>query len=208
MGAGESKPIELPPKYTLHQNDNNITGISSETPECGYTEYKIGDKVKFQDKEKKNEYILEILDIKNDELLLGMSYNENSKKITYVSYQDVKKVNPTAVLIQPNPFTEGKKFKFKDNGQDIIAEVVRKEEETITENEKEKKISNIILKDGSGNEYKKILAETTFEPMPSTTKLSNSSGNKKYILEDDNKYRFKYAKYKAKYLMYKNNLHN
>ncbi len=206
MGAGESRPMELP-KYTTHESNGTITGISSETSEYGYTEYKLGDKVKFKDKEKKNEYILEILDIKNGELLLGTNKNENIKKITYVPLNEVKKANPYDDLIKPNPFTEGKKFKFKHEGRDIIAEVVRKEEETITENEREKKISNIILKDGSGNEYKKILGDTILEPMPSTTKLSNSSGNKKYILEDDNKYRFKYAKYKAKYLMYKNNLH-
>ena len=207
MGAGESKPTELP-IYTIHIYNSKITGISSDTSDYGYTEYKIGDKVKFKDKDRNNEYILEILEIQNGELLLGTKNNGHTQKITYIPFNDVKKENPTAAIIEPNPFTEGKKFKFKHEGRDIIAEVVRKEEEFITDNEKEKKILNIILKDGSGNEYKKILAETTFEPMPSTTKLSNSSGNKKYILEDDNKYRFKYAKYKAKYLMYKNNLHN
>jgi len=207
MGAGESKPIVIP-NYNILQNNSENVGISSETYECGYTDYKLGDKVKFYDKDRKNEYILEILEIQNGELLLGTKNNGHTQKITYIPFNDVKKENPTAAIIEPNPFTEGKKFKFKDEGRDIIAEVVRKEEETITENEKEKKIINIILKDGSGNEYKKILTETIFEPMQSTTKLSNSSGNKKYILEDDNKYRFKYAKYKAKYLMYKNNLHN
>ena len=52
MGAGESKPIELP-KYTTHESNGTITGISSETSEYGYTDYKLGDKVKFYDKDRK-----------------------------------------------------------------------------------------------------------------------------------------------------------
>jgi hypothetical protein len=36
----------------------------------------------------------------------------------------------------------------------------------------------------------------------------SGSGNKKYTLEEDSKYRVKYTKYKAKYLLQKNNLYN
>jgi hypothetical protein len=48
---------------------------------------------------------------------------------------------------------------------------------------------------------KKVHKKTPLTPMP-------DAGKKKYTLEEDSKYRFKYAKYKAKYLIQKNNLNN
>jgi hypothetical protein len=53
-----------------------------------------------------------------------------------------------------------------------------------------------------GTSMEKVNAETPRTPAP-PKKVETPAGSKKYTLEEENKYRLKYAKYKAKYLLLK-----
>ena len=90
---------------------------------------------------------------------------------------------------------------------DVIAEVIGY---IIRQIDKEvdfyKSIVQYKLSNGETGEIFWYQVKKVHKDAPLT--LFPAGRNKKYIVEDDSRYRFKYAKYKAKYLIQKNSLHN
>ncbi len=123
------------------------------------------------------------------------------KKINHLSTRDKKKD-------LSYPFNKGERICFKVNGKEVVAEIIDIEIVKNKNGDVDTNLSIIIFKCSDDKTYR--IKWRSVKKVHKDTPLSTSiaTGQKKYTLEDDNKYRFKYAKYKAKYLMYKNNLHN
>ena len=105
-------------------------------------------------------------------------------------------------------FNMGDRIIVNVNGGDVVAQITGIEIHKDTNGTVNKNISKITYRyangdEGTGNWWTVKVSKDT--PLSSPKSFENK---KKYTLEDDSRYRFKYAKYKAKYVMYKNNLHN
>jgi len=171
---------------------------------CGYLEYRIGDIVKYKDNYK-NEYTLKIIGIEKNKILLG---DQTGNKLDEVPYKNLlEKKKPDANLKIPDDYRKNSIISFEKKGKKITVKVTGF---SLTYNPNtniiDKKNSKLLYND---NKSEVNLDEPTLKKEPYGTALTNplllKSYQKKYILENDSKYRLKYAKYKIKYLMYKNN---
>ena len=160
--------------------------------DCRPGKYLIGDIVEYTDNYK-NKYILKILRIDSikKKVILGDETGNELDSIPYVNLKE--KLNPNAKLKIPDEYRRNSTVKFVKDGKELIGTV---RGFTKWESNGQKNIVlTVKLEDGT---------ETT---IPSTQQelkvIESDSGNKKYTLEDNNKYRVKYMKYKAKYLAQK-----
>jgi hypothetical protein len=147
--------------------------------------------------------------------IIGFSFDQQSQK--YVLNLEGDDFNVSAFIDsikekKNKDISLSTEFNLKDhiivnvNGGDVVAEItgiqLRKNANGIVD----KNGSTIDYRYSNGNEGKTNF--WSFKKVPKDTPLTSPiplEKNKKYTLEDDSRYRFKYAKYKAKYLAQKNN---
>ncbi len=212
MGQGSSTSIihSLPfgrihsKPYFIKMENGNIKSISKQN-----TTYSIDDIVSYMD-DLGYEYVGKIKGISLDEEhkkyvlnLEGNGFNDN----VFIDSIKEKKDRDTPLSYE---FNLDDHIIVNVNYGDVVAEIIsihlyKNPDGTVDKNRSriEYRYANGIEDNTNWGSVKKKVPKDT--PLTSPKPLEK---NKKYTLEDDSRYRFKYAKYKAKYLIYKNNLHN
>jgi len=204
MGQGPSSYEQPKAHFTQMNSNGNIISITKQN-----ITYSIGDIVSYIDD----------LGYESVVKIIGISFDLQSQRYTlnlegdslydsvFIDSIKEKKNNGTNLSYH---FNVGDKIKIKIgvDGEmtDVIAEVIgielQKDNDGINKNTSKLNYKLSNGETGSTNWYTQKVHKDT--PL---TKIS-AAGKKKYTLEEDSRYRFKYAKYKAKYLIQKNNLHN
>jgi len=166
--------------------------------DCSYTEFRIGDIVKYKD-DYGNNYILKMIDINNIDKKIKLGDN-NGTILDEVPYKNlIEKKESEKELVKPFIYRMNSKVSFIKDNIKIVGKVKGYSSNT-------DKATNMIIrsqsflyiKDGSEKQYDIRLDDNTLVKMPKDASLTMSN----------EQYRVKYMKYKAKYLLQKNNLHN
>jgi len=171
---------------------------------CSYLEYRIGDIVKYKDNYN-NKYTLKIIGIEKNKIILG---DQTGNKLDEVPYNNLleKKKQDTNLEI-PDDYRKNSIISFEKNGKRITVKVSDFSLSYIPNTKIIDKKNSKLYYNNNNSEVN--LDDSTLKKEPFGTELTNilllKSLQKKYILENESKYRLKYAKYKTKYLIYKNN---
>jgi hypothetical protein len=192
-------PYEQPQPHSTEMNQNGkITSITKNNKT-----YNLNDIVSYIDG----------LGYENVVKIIGISFDQQSQKyvlnlagdgfndIVFIDSITGKKDQGTSLS---SFFNIGDHISVNVNGGDVVAEIVGitkyKNNETVDTNSSRitYKYANHEKDQTNFGSVKKVHKDTLL------TSPNPLEKNKKYTLEDDSRYRFKYAKYKAKYLIQKN----
>jgi hypothetical protein len=191
-------------EYPVDVTDPSLKIIKNLT-KAEYDRYKIGVVVSFtQDGIDKEGTIIGIQPSENQDRTLDFEYSRITVELKDGNTTEIRFYTPNLKIIAftqayTDKFTKGQHVSFKVDETTYYGKIINKfadlnQDGTIN-----------LVRSGLVVEYKEGSQMTVQFDNPGLQIMPNNTGKKKYTLEDENKYRVKYAKYKAKYLAQKNN---